>query len=67
MTITCTQCGIGPFDGRALFRNKGALFYSGKSIKGEGPLFCAACAPVKIKAAIIASLRCDHETKELAS
>ena len=65
--IVCIECGLSPFDGRALYRDKGALFHSGKSIKGIGPLFCAGCAPEKIKRAIVASTRIDPQTKELAT
>lgn len=67
MSIICIECGLGPLACRALFRDKGALFHSGKSIKGAGPLFCAACAPEKIKRAIVASARIDPETKSLAA
>jgi hypothetical protein len=67
MSIICIKCQCGPFEGRALFRDKGALFHNGISKRGKGPLFCAACAPAKIKAAIVASLRLDPATKELAS
>jgi hypothetical protein len=67
MTIICSECGVSPLWGRALFRDKGALFHGGKSIKGVGPLFCAACAPAKIKRAIADSVRLDPETKELAA
>ena len=67
MAIVCSKCRVGPCDGRALFRDKGALFHSGRSIKGVGPLFCAACAPLKIKLAIKASYRLDSETKRLAA
>jgi hypothetical protein len=67
MSIICIACGLGPFNYRALFRDKGALFHNGKSIKGAGPLFCAACAPGKIKRAIAASVRVDQETKQLAA
>lgn len=66
MRVICTECGASPLFGRALFRDKGALFHGGKSIKGVGPLFCAACAPAKIKRAIVESFRLDHETKALA-
>jgi hypothetical protein len=65
--IVCSECSGGPLDGRALYRDKGALFYSGKSIRSVGPLFCAACAPTKIKRAIVASVRVDCETKALAA
>ena len=65
--IVCSECGLSPFDGRALFRDKGALFHNGKSIRGIGPLFCAGCAPKKIKAAIAASPKIDSETKALAA
>jgi hypothetical protein len=65
--IVCSECGLSPFDGRALFRDKGALFHNGKSIRGVGPLFCAFCAPKKIKAAIAASTRIDAATKALAA
>jgi hypothetical protein len=67
MMIVCDECGIGPFSGRALYRDKGALFHGGKSIKGVGPLFCARCAPQKIKQAIIASVRIDRATKALCA
>ena len=67
MSITCIECGLGPFDCRALFRDKGALFHGGNSLKGKGPLFCAYCAPEKIKRAIVASARIDPETKSLAA
>jgi hypothetical protein len=67
MSITCSKCQCGPFHGRSLFRDKGALFHSGVSTKGKGPLFCAACAPAKIKQAIVASFRLDPETKALAA
>lgn len=65
--IVCSECGVSPFDGRALFRDKGALFHNGKSIRGIGPLFCAACAPKKIKATLIAHPKIDTETKRLAA
>jgi hypothetical protein len=65
-TIVCSKCRIGPLSGRALYKDKGALFHSGKSIKAVGPLFCAACAPSKIKRAIVASTRCDAATVALA-
>lgn len=67
MTNICSECGVSPLRGRALFRDKGALFHGGKSIKGVGPLFCAACAPPKIKRAIAENFRLDRETKELAA
>ena len=66
MKIICKDCGVSPLDGFALFRDKGALFNSGRGFKGVGPLFCASCAPRKIKAALLASIRVDRETKELA-
>lgn len=66
MKIICKVCGVSPLDGFALFRDKGALFHSGKSTKGEGPLFCAACAPSKVKRAILMCVRLDSETKGLA-
>jgi hypothetical protein len=64
--IVCSECASGPFDGRALYRDKGALFYQGWG-RGKGPLYCAACAPDKIKRAIVASARIDRETKALAA
>jgi hypothetical protein len=68
MRIFCIKCGLGPiWGGRALYRDKGALFHSGKSIKAVGPLFCAQCAPTKIKLAIVGNHRCDRETRELAA
>jgi hypothetical protein len=67
MMIVCTECGASPLDGRALFRDKGALFHNGKSIRGIGPLFCAFCAPKKIKALIVASPKIDPATKRLAA
>lgn len=68
MKIVCSKCGLGPLIcSRALFRDKGALFHSGKSIKGQGPLFCAECAPAKIKRAICGNHRIDAETKQLAA
>ena len=67
MKIICDDCGIGPLIGRALFRDKGAVFHNGKSMTAKGPLFCAACAPAKIKKAILACVRIDPETKALAS
>lgn len=67
MKNICSECGASPLWGRALFRDKGALFHGGKSIKGVGPLFCAECAPAKIKRAIAESFRLDPETKELAA
>jgi hypothetical protein len=67
MTIICNNCARGPLDGRALFRDKGALFHNGNSLKGKGPLFCAACAPAKIKRAIADCVRLDPRTKELAA
>ena len=66
LKIVCSHCACGPLHGRALFKDKGALFHSGKSIKAVGPLFCAECAPAKIKRAIVASARCDAETVALA-
>lgn len=66
MKIVCKICGVSPLEGFALFRDKGALFYSGKSIKGVGPLFCGACAPAKVKRAILTCARLDSETKGLA-
>lgn len=68
MKIVCKVCGVSPFDGFSLFRDKGALFGHGWSLKGArgNPLFCAACAPAKVKRAILASPRVDSETKELA-
>lgn len=65
--IVCTECGLGPLDRRALYRMNGALFHQGKSIKGKGSLFCAGCAPDKIKQALLASVRIDPETKTLAA
>lgn len=65
--IVCSKCGVSPLTGHALFRDKGALFHKGKGIHGVGPLFCAYCAPTKIKAAIRASHRLDPETKRLAA
>ena len=67
MTIICNKCACGPLDGRALFRDKGALFHNGNSLKGKGPLFCAACAPAKIKRAIADCVRLDPHTKGLAA
>lgn len=67
VTIVCSACGASPLWGRALFRDKGALFHGGKGIKGVGPLFCAQCAPEKIKRAIVESIRIDPETKALAA
>lgn len=66
MKIVCKICGVSPLDGFALFRDKGALFHGGVSTKGVGPLFCAACAPAKVKRAILMNVRIDRETKELA-
>jgi hypothetical protein len=65
--IVCSECGVGPLEGLALYRDKGALFHNGKGIRGVGPLFCAACAPTKIKRAIVASHRIDPATKRLAA
>jgi hypothetical protein len=67
MVNICRECGLGPFDCRSLFRDNGALFHNGVSTKGKGPLFCAECAPMKIKRAIVASVRIDPETKSLAA
>jgi hypothetical protein len=64
--IVCSNCACGPLHGRALYKDRGALFHSGKSIKAVGPLFCAECAPAKIKRAIVASARCDAATVALA-
>lgn len=65
--IVCSNCACGPLHGRALYKDRGALFHSGKSIKAVGPLFCAECAPAKIKKAIVASARCDAATVALAA
>jgi hypothetical protein len=64
--IVCCECGASPLDIFCLFRAHGALFNKGKGAKGRGPLFCAACAPDKIRAAIASNCRIDPETKNLA-
>ena len=66
MKLICKICGVSPADGFALFRDNGALFYRDRWGKGKGPLFCAACAPSRVKRAILMNVRIDPETKGLA-
>jgi hypothetical protein len=47
--LVCDVCGLGPLDGRALYREKGALFNNGKSRKAVGPHYCMEHAPRSIQ------------------